>query len=66
MDDVDRTGISRLTLEDIEQARQAGERWKLIGSLELKDNTLTTRVAPVRLPISHPLANVNGPTNAIC
>ena len=66
MDEVERTGISGLTLNDIENAKQAGERWKLIGSLEIKNNTLTARVAPVRLPLSHPLANVNGVTNAIC
>ncbi len=65
MGDVDRTGISQLTLKDINEARQAGERWKLIGSLEEKDGKLCARVAPVRLPLSNPLANVSGATNAI-
>mgnify|MGYP001024435343 FL=1 len=63
--DVQRTGISQLTSKDIQQASQAGERWKLIGSLEHKDGKVTARVAPVRLPLSHPLAGVNGATNAI-
>jgi homoserine dehydrogenase len=65
MDDVERTGISKLTLVDIKEAKQAGERWKLIGSLQTIEGELHARVAPIRLPISHPLANVNGATNAI-
>ena len=43
MGEVERTGISQLTLEDINQAKQAGERWKLIGSLEEKDGKLKAR-----------------------
>ena len=62
---MERTGISRLTLEDIQQAKQAGERWKLIGSLEEIDGELRAKVAPTRLPLSHPLAGVSGATNAI-
>ncbi len=65
MGEVERTGISQLTLEDIQQAKQAGERWKLIGSLEEKDGKLKATVSPVRLPLSHPLAGVSGATNAI-
>jgi homoserine dehydrogenase len=65
MVEVERTGISRLTLEDIQQAKQAGERWKLIASLEEKDGKLRARVSPIRLPLSHPLAGVSGATNAI-
>ena len=65
MADVDRTGITKLTLSDIETAQAAGERWKLIGSLERHGDTLTARVAPTRIPISHPLASVGGATNAI-
>jgi len=65
MVDVERTGITRLTQENIKEASQAGERWKLICSLEEKEGKLCARVAPQRLPLSHPLANVNGATNAI-
>jgi homoserine dehydrogenase len=64
--EVERIGIGQLTSADIEEAKQAGERWKLIGSLEDKDGVMKARVSPVRLPLSHPLANVNGTTNAIC
>jgi len=65
MDDVDRTGISGLTPADIAAAREAGERWKLIGSLEPSDRGVSASVRPERIPVSHPLASVGGATNAI-
>ncbi len=65
MGEVERTGISQLTLEDIDRAKQAGERWKLIGLLEEKDGKLKAKVSPTRIPLSHPLAGVSGASNAI-
>lgn len=55
------TGISKLTSADIEAARAAGERWKLIASVSSEGG----KVEPVRLPAAHPLANVSGATNAV-
>lgn len=54
-------GISQLTAADIEGAREAGERWKLIATVTPD----SAKVEPVRLPVSHPLAQVSGATNAI-
>jgi homoserine dehydrogenase len=54
-------GISKLTSADIEAARAAGERWKLIASVSPEGG----KVEPVRLPAGHPLANVGGATNAV-
>ncbi|NPV87169.1 MAG: homoserine dehydrogenase [Anaerolineae bacterium] len=65
MKDVDREGITHLTPEDIRQAKQDGRRWKLIGTLEWKDDRLYASVRPQPIPISHPLAGVGGATNAI-
>ncbi len=65
LDQVDRTGITGIKKEDIEAAKLAGQRWKLIGSLEKKQDGIIASVKPVRLPLEHPLANVNGATNAI-
>jgi len=65
MADVDRTGITRLTLADIDAARDAGERWKLIGKVERVDGQVRASVRPARLPLAHPLASVGGATNAI-
>lgn len=65
MGQVARQGITRLTPADIDAARRAGERWKLIGAVEKKDGRVVARVQPMRLPLSHPLAAVSGATNAI-
>jgi homoserine dehydrogenase len=55
------TGISGLTSGDIAAAQTAGERWKLIATVTPDGG----RVEPVRLPQSHPLAQVGGATNAV-
>jgi homoserine dehydrogenase len=65
MKDVDRTGISGLTPADIEEARSAGERWKLIGSLDASGEDVVASVRPERVSASHPLASVGGATNAV-
>jgi homoserine dehydrogenase len=62
--DVDRTGISGLSLADVEAARAAGERWKLIARVWQEDNVTRASVRPTRLPLSHPLAGVSGAVNA--
>lgn len=63
--DVDRQGITQLTPGDVAQAKAAGERWKLIGRVEIIDGQASASVKPTRLPIAHPLAAVGGATNAI-
>ena len=59
--DMDVTGISHLTPPDIDAARAAGERWKLIAYVTPEGGS----VQPQRISISHPLAGVSGTTNAI-
>lgn len=64
--DVRRRGITRLKPADMEMARKAGKRWKLIGSVKRRrDGDLEAFVKPVMLPLDDPLAAVMGPTNAI-
>ena len=63
--DVQRAGITRLTPADVEAARAAGERWKLIARVAREGESVVASVAPVRLPLSHPLASVGGATNAL-
>lgn len=65
MSDVDRTGISALTLDDIESAAANGERWKLIGSVERGPDGVSATVAPQRVPLTHPLSSVGGAMNAV-
>ncbi len=63
---VPRQGITHLTPADIETARTRGERWKLIGHIDqAADGTVHARVQPQSLPVTHPLAHVDGVTNAI-
>ncbi len=65
MRDVDRQGITGLTPDDIAAARAAGERWKLIGSVEAGKTGVKASVRPTRVPLEHPLASIGGATNAI-
>lgn len=65
-DDVTCEGISNLSPADIEEAAAAKARWKLIGSaVRNEDGSVSGGVAPVRLSLQHPLAGVNGATNAV-
>ncbi len=65
-DDVYRQGITNITKEDIDEARKQGKRWKLIATAELlPDGTVKASVKPQAIPMQHPLASVNGPTNAL-
>jgi homoserine dehydrogenase len=65
MNDVDRTGITGLTPQDISAAAANGERWKLIGKVEKANGQVAASVRPTRLPVTHPLASVSGATNAL-
>jgi homoserine dehydrogenase len=67
--DVERTGISALTLADVAAAKAAGERWKLIARVwretgEDAGQIVRASVQPTCLPLSHPLAGVSGAVNA--
>lgn len=63
--EVERTGVSGLTIDDVQAARVAGERWKLIGHAWKEGDLTRASVGPTRVPVNHPLAGVGGATNAI-
>ncbi len=63
--DVTCQGITHLTQADIQQAKAEGKRWKLIGRAGLEAGQITGAVQPQALPLTDPLANVMGATNAI-
>jgi homoserine dehydrogenase len=65
MKDVDRQGITQLTPADIASAKAEGQRWKLIASVEKTTDGVKASVRPTRLLLTHPLASVSGPTNAV-
>jgi homoserine dehydrogenase len=59
-------GITKITPQDIETAKQEGKRWKLIASAEVQpDGSVKASVKPEMLPLDHPLSAVSGPINAL-
>jgi homoserine dehydrogenase len=62
---VDREGIEAITRADIDAARQAGKRWKLICQAERTGGGVHARVQPVELDTSDPLYFVNGTSSAL-
>jgi homoserine dehydrogenase len=65
VDDVDRTGITGITSEDIKAAAGRGARIKLIAEVGRERGKLVAKVAPKEIPLTHPLAGIMGATNAI-
>ncbi len=65
LQDVDRQGITRLTPAEVRSAQATGEQWRLIGTVEKVNGRVQASVRPTRLPQGHPLAAINGATNAI-
>jgi homoserine dehydrogenase len=64
--DVPREGISKITPADLDAARRMGYVVRLLAVAERVDHeALTVRVHPTMLPTGHPLASVEGATNAI-
>ena len=69
-DQVETTGIAALRAEDIAQAESLGYVIRLIGMAEPETGAdgsirLFQRVQPCLLPDGHPLAHVDGATNAV-
>ena len=64
-EDVSVLGISNITAEDIECAREFGYRIKLLAISKCDGEAIDIRVHPAMIPSDHPMANVNGVLNAI-
>jgi homoserine dehydrogenase len=63
---LDISGITCIRAADIAQADALGHVIRLVGQAELQgDGCLFQRVAPVLVAKNHPLASVDGPTNAV-
>jgi homoserine dehydrogenase len=63
--EVQRTGISGISKADVEAAKAAGFRYKLIARTMKRDGKIEASVAPQKLPLSDPLAGVMGAQNAL-
>mgnify|MGYP003637959027 FL=1 len=58
-------GIRHIMAADIGQAKALGYRIRLLGMARLDDGKLFQRVNPYLVPESHPLAHIDGSTNAV-
>ncbi|UFR07363.1 MULTISPECIES: homoserine dehydrogenase [Streptomyces] len=67
LDDVYREGMTEVTAADFRSAKEMGCTIKLLAICERsKDGTsVTARVHPAMIPLSHPLASVRGAYNAV-
>ncbi len=63
--DVERVGITGLTVEDIEKAKKEGKRWKLIAKVWREDGVVKAKVTPEMVGPDDFLFHVTGVTNAL-
>ena len=64
--DIPTTGITGVTMEDIEAAKAKGCKIKLISHASVReDGSIDCSIKPTEVPLSHPLAGVNNEFNAI-
>jgi homoserine dehydrogenase len=64
LDDIYRDGISKISQQDIELAKELGYRIKLLAIAIQRDQGVEARLHPTMIPFDHLLANVNGNFNA--
>src|SRR5207237_9105749 len=63
--DIHTEGITRVTAQDIEYARELGYRIKLLAIAKASDGGVEARVHPTMIPAGSPLAAVAGVFNAV-
>ncbi len=64
-DEVEREGITGVTLDDIKKASSEDHTWKLIAKIEKLNGNIKASVKPQKIANNHPLAGINGATNAL-
>ncbi len=65
-EDVERTGIAGITLDEVERASAEGKIMRLVGAARRDEaGRVSARVAPELLPPDHPLAGVDGAEKGI-
>lgn len=63
--EVDTTGITELTPDQLAAAKRDGYRVKLIATAERREEGISIWVAPALVPLGHPLASISGADNAV-
>jgi len=64
MQDIYMEGISKISLQDIEFAKELGYNIKLLAIAIQRENAIEARIHPTMIPFDHLLANVSGNFNA--
>ena len=64
LDNIYREGISGISSQDIEFAKELGYRIKLLAIAREEEGIVEARIHPTMIPLDHLLANVNGNFNA--
>lgn len=65
VDEVSCKGITEISLQDIEEARVEGKRWKLLAKARKENGKVVATIAPEKIDITDPLAGISGAINAI-
>jgi len=65
LQDVNRTGIRKITSKEIELAKAEGKRWKLVCEARWDEDKLKTTVAPQMVGIDSPLYGVEGTSSIV-
>ena len=65
LDEIERAGIRTISPEHVRAARDAGMRYKLICRAERTPNGVRASVRPEQLPMTDPLALLEGTTSAL-
>ena len=65
INDVERKGITKITLRQVEAARDRGKKIKLLAKVWKEKDKIRASVKPEELPFTDFLANVSGVTNAL-
>ncbi len=64
-DQISRTGITGVSVADIENAKANGSTVKFIAQAHREGDSVNVSVSPVEISTKHPLANVDGAMNAV-
>ena len=65
LEEIERTGIRNFSPEQVRGARESGMRYKLICRAERTSNGVRASVKPEQLPLTDPLALLDGTTSAV-
>jgi homoserine dehydrogenase len=65
LSEVERQGISSLDTATVQAARQAGTPYKLVCIARREDDRVRASVKPERLPLSDPLAGIDGGSSCV-